>query len=141
MKFLSLISTCILLTLCSCNADVWSGVLQGMAMASNSYFASTTTTPQYSNYNTSSYSTPSTSYSSASSSSSSYGSSSSTTTYTEVACGTCSGTGKIVKTDVPTFGLDKTKYCSDCGKNVGLDHYHATCPVCKGKKVERRRAR
>lgn len=62
-----------------------------------------------------------------------------TATYTTVACGTCGGTGTIVKNDVPTFGSTATKHCSLCNKTVSLDHYHVTCPTCHGSRTEKRR--
>ena len=46
-------------------------------------------------------------------------------------CGLCGGTGRVVKTDGISFG--NTKYCSECGKTVPDNHYHTTCPSCKGK--------
>lgn len=47
-------------------------------------------------------------------------------------CGLCGGSGRVSTTDgVPSFG--NTKYCSECGKTVPDNHYHTTCPSCKGK--------
>ena len=47
-------------------------------------------------------------------------------------CGLCGGSGRVATTDgVPSFG--NTKYCSECGKTVPDNHYHTTCPSCKGK--------
>lgn len=46
-------------------------------------------------------------------------------------CGVCGGSGRVVKTDGPSFG--NTKYCSECGRTVPDNHYHTTCPSCKGK--------
>lgn len=47
-------------------------------------------------------------------------------------CGLCGGSGRVATTDgVTSFG--KTKYCSECGKTVPDNHYHTTCPSCKGK--------
>lgn len=49
-------------------------------------------------------------------------------------CGLCGGTGRVSETKgVASFG--NTKYCSECGKTVSADHYHTTCPSCKGKGV------
>ena len=66
-----------------------------------------------------------------SSSSSSTASKSSSTTKTHK-CGLCGGTGRVSETKgVPSFG--NTKYCKECGKTVADNHYHTTCPSCKGK--------
>ena len=46
-------------------------------------------------------------------------------------CGVCGGSGRVVKTDGPSFG--NTKYCSECGRTVPDNHYHTTCPSCQGK--------
>ena len=47
-------------------------------------------------------------------------------------CGLCGGSGRVSETKgVPSFG--NTKYCSECGKTVPGNHYHTTCPSCKGK--------
>ena len=49
-------------------------------------------------------------------------------------CGACGGKGWIPETKgVASFGLDK--WCNECNKNVGSNHYHATCPSCNGKGV------
>lgn len=83
-------------------------------------------------------------YGNGSSSNSSYGSDnnySSESNYVVSDCGTCGGTGTIVKNDVPTFGSSSEKWCDTCNKYVSMDHYHTTCPVCKGSKVQKRRVR
>lgn len=61
--------------------------------------------------------------------------------YESVACGTCGGTGTIVKNDTPTMGISNTRHCSICNKTVSGSHYHAPCPVCHGSKTEKRRVR
>ena len=49
-------------------------------------------------------------------------------------CGACGGKGWIPETKgVASFGLDK--WCNECNKKVETNHYHATCPSCKGKGV------
>lgn len=50
-------------------------------------------------------------------------------------CGTCDGRGWIPETKgVASFGL-ADKWCSECNSKVAANHYHATCPSCKGKRV------
>ena len=56
-------------------------------------------------------------------------------TRTPKTCGACDGKGWIPETKgVASFGLDD-KWCSECNKQVAANHYHATCPSCKGKGV------
>lgn len=50
---------------------------------------------------------------------------------TQHKCGLCNGTGRVINTDGVSFG--NTKWCSECGKTVPDNHYHTTCPSCKGK--------
>ena len=50
-------------------------------------------------------------------------------------CGLCSGTGKVVDWTPDYTGKGKSKYCSECGKNVPYGHYHKTCSLCHGKGV------
>lgn len=57
--------------------------------------------------------------------------SSSSSTRKPSRCGTCSGTGTIVKYST-SFGLAEKEYCAECGKTVMSNHYHAKCPSCKG---------
>ena len=46
-------------------------------------------------------------------------------------CGACDGKGWIPSTrGVSSFGQDK--WCSECRKKVPANHYHETCPSCKG---------
>lgn len=47
-------------------------------------------------------------------------------------CPVCDGTGRVVKNDLPQFGLSK-KYCDECKKTVSGDHYHTICTHCGGK--------
>ena len=47
-------------------------------------------------------------------------------------CGNCGGKGWI-PANTATFGSNKKTWCSGCGKNVPVGHYHQTCPSCKGK--------
>lgn len=47
-------------------------------------------------------------------------------------CGACDGNGWIPETKgVASYGLNK--WCEDCDKKVPSNHYHATCPSCKGE--------
>ncbi|MBE6182523.1 MAG: hypothetical protein E7148_07510 [Rikenellaceae bacterium] len=47
-------------------------------------------------------------------------------------CGLCGGSGQITTTKgVASFG--NKKWCSKCNKHVPANHYHTTCPSCKGK--------
>lgn len=87
------------------------------------------------NSNNSSSSVPSGgSYSSSSSSSSGYSSTSSngSTTSSKSRCGLCSGKGSYVEY-TSNYGVSKTEYCSECGKNMMSNHYHKTCTLCHGK--------
>ncbi len=60
--------------------------------------------------------------------------SSSTRSRSTRTCGACDGKGWIPNnTRVPSFGSSQTKWCSDCNKTVPINHYHETCPSCKGK--------
>ena len=46
-------------------------------------------------------------------------------------CGLCEGKGWIAETKgVASFGDEK--WCSECNKTVPANHYHVTCPSCKG---------
>lgn len=47
-------------------------------------------------------------------------------------CGACNGRGWNVKY-VAGFGLAEKEYCSQCGKEMMSNHYHATCTRCDGK--------
>lgn len=48
-------------------------------------------------------------------------------------CGLCGGKGWVAETKgVPDFGLSD-KWCDGCNKRVPANHYHTTCPSCKGK--------
>lgn len=58
---------------------------------------------------------------------------SSTSSSSHNKCTFCNGTGMVVDNTAPTFGLDKTKYCDVCKKEVPLSHCHVQCPACKGK--------
>lgn len=50
-------------------------------------------------------------------------------------CRLCDGKGTIVETKgVASFGLDK--WCGECNKNVSANHYHTSCPSCKGRGVQ-----
>lgn len=60
-------------------------------------------------------------------------------TFSDHTCSLCGGKGTIVDNGATTFGLDKTKYCSECGRNVGLSHRHIQCPSCGGKGTVRKR--
>lgn len=46
-------------------------------------------------------------------------------------CGLCGGKGTIAKSGT-TFGLSDKKWCSECGKEVSVGHYHENCPSCNG---------
>ena len=46
-------------------------------------------------------------------------------------CGTCNGTGLMVKNDATDFG--QMKWCSTCKQRVSQSHYHAPCTSCGGK--------
>ena len=131
MKKLLILFAASLLTT-SCSPWFWYGVLAGLESA-----MSTQQTPSYYGSGYSSYPATSTSSSGSSysttSSSSSTSTSSSSYTRTPRKCSLCSGTGRVVENDGVTFGLSDTKYCSECGKQVPLSHYHTTCPSCKGK--------
>lgn len=49
-------------------------------------------------------------------------------------CQRCDGKRTIVETKgVSSFGLDK--WCSECNKKVSANHYHTSCPSCKGTGV------
>lgn len=124
-KIICLLSCGLFLT--SCDPYIWMGVLSGL------------TYPTYTPSNTSFYSTPSSyTYSSGSSysSSSSSTNTSTTSTRTPKTCGLCDGKGWTPTTKgVSTFGSNEKKWCSGCGKNVPINHYHETCPSCKGKGV------
>ena len=52
-------------------------------------------------------------------------------TRTKNKCTLCDGKGTVVSSSGASFGQDK--WCSECGKRVPSDHYHGTCPSCKGK--------
>ncbi len=123
------------LSLSSCSPEFWDAFLMGMASYPMYSY------PVYSTYNYSTYptySSPSSSYSSSSSSStssyssSSSGSSSKNSTTTQKTCSMCNGTGRVVKDNATSFGLDK-KWCDECKKEVFSSHYHAPCPICHGK--------
>lgn len=60
-------------------------------------------------------------------------------TFSDHTCGLCGGKGTIIDNGGTTFGLDKTKYCSECGQNVSLSHRHIQCPSCSGKGTVRKR--
>lgn len=48
-------------------------------------------------------------------------------------CGACNGRGWVPETKgVASFG-QSGKWCDGCNKTVSANHYHATCPSCKGK--------
>ena len=64
----------------------------------------------------------------------SYNSSSSNSSYrrSSKTCGNCGDSGEITTTrGVASFGHEK--WCSKCEKRVPSNHYHTTCPSCKGK--------
>ena len=50
-------------------------------------------------------------------------------------CGFCGGRGWNVEYTAG-FGLAKPEYCSQCGKEMMSNHYHATCQHCKGTGYE-----
>lgn len=60
-------------------------------------------------------------------------------TFSNHTCALCGGKGTIIDNGGTTFGLDKTKYCSECGQNVSLSHRHIQCPSCSGKGTVRKR--
>lgn len=48
-------------------------------------------------------------------------------------CGACDGRGWVPETKgVASFG-QSDKWCNGCNRKVAANHYHATCPSCKGK--------
>ena len=135
-KFVIFIIAIICLT--SCSTAFWGGVIQGMAYSyntDNSYSSSSNGNSsglyasQYGNYSPYLYS-PIQSQSVTSTPSST---SSGATSHTRVAktCAACSGTGRIIEYKTASFGLEK--YCAECKKTVPSNHYHVTCPSCKGQ--------
>lgn len=53
-------------------------------------------------------------------------------TRTKKTCELCDGKGWIPETKgVSSYG--QTKWCRSCDKKVESNHYHATCPSCKGE--------
>ena len=49
-------------------------------------------------------------------------------------CGYCDGKGWVPTTEgVTDFGSKEKKFCAECNETVPLNHYHKTCPSCKGK--------
>lgn len=122
MLFLSLLLT-------SCDPYIWLGILSAMSTYPSYTTPSSYMTPVSSGY-----------YYSGSSNNTSSGSSTTSTpptsTRTPKQCGLCDGKGWTPTTKgVSNFGLDDKKWCSGCGKNVPINHYHETCPSCKGKGV------
>lgn len=64
----------------------------------------------------------------------SYSGSSGTTGRTPHRCGLCDGKGWVpTEEGVPTYGSNSQKYCNDCRRYVPINHWHKTCPSCKGK--------
>lgn len=48
-------------------------------------------------------------------------------------CGACNGRGWVPETKgVASLG-QPDKWCNECNKTVPANHYHTTCPSCKGK--------
>lgn len=47
-------------------------------------------------------------------------------------CGQCNGKGWVVDY-VAGYGTQKLVWCNQCGKKMMSNHYHKTCPGCKGK--------
>lgn len=79
--------------------------------------------PSYSTGNSSGYE---------SSSSGSINSGTSSGTRQKKTCGLCNGSGRTWDTKgVASFGLDK--WCQECSRKVPANHYHITCPSCKGQ--------
>lgn len=58
-------------------------------------------------------------------------SNSSSSSRTPKTCGACGGKGWVPDTSGASFGYEK--WCGECGRNVPANHYHKTCPSCKGK--------
>ena len=47
-------------------------------------------------------------------------------------CKQCDGKGWVVDY-VSGYGTQKSTWCNQCGKKMMSNHYHKTCPGCKGK--------
>ena len=49
-------------------------------------------------------------------------------------CGYCNGRGWVPTDEgVATFGNNNKKWCQECREYVYMNHWHKTCPSCKGK--------
>ena len=64
----------------------------------------------------------------------SYSGSSGTTGRTPHRCGLCNGKGWVpTEEGVSNYGSTSQKYCKECQSFVPINHWHKTCPSCKGK--------
>lgn len=60
--------------------------------------------------------------------------SSSSSTLVTKTCGYCNGRGWVPTDEgVATFGNNNKKWCQECREYVYMNHWHKTCPNCKGK--------
>jgi RecJ-like exonuclease len=52
----------------------------------------------------------------------------------DTTCSFCHGTGTNPNPSyAPTYGTEQgEKYCSICERNVSENHYHTSCPMCRG---------